>query len=221
MHKLSLMSGIKVIIFDDNDSLRDSITMLLQDTVDFTLAGSYSHCLDVTENIKDTKPDVVIMDIDMPGMNGIEGVKLIRKNFPTLQILMFTVFDDDEKVFAAIQAGAGGYILKNAEPQNLLHAISEVYNGGAPMTPAIARKVLQQFKTILPEEEKEYHLSLREKEVLGLLVEGLSYKMIAAKLNITYDTVRAHMKKIYEKLHVASMTEAVAKAINQKLFSAK
>jgi DNA-binding NarL/FixJ family response regulator len=220
LYKLSLMSDIKVIIFDDNDSLRDSVAMLLQDTANFTLAGSYAHCLDVTENIKDTKPDVVIMDIDMPGMNGIEGVKLIHKNFPTIQILMLTVFDDDEKVFAAIKAGAGGYILKNAEPKNLLHAISEVYNGGAPMTPGVAKKVLQQFQTMLPEEE-DYHLSIREKEVLGLLVEGLSYKMIAAKLNVTYDTVRAHMKKIYEKLHVASMTEAVAKAINQKLFSGK
>jgi DNA-binding NarL/FixJ family response regulator len=219
--KQSQMSGIKVIIFDDNDSLRDSVAMFLQDTADFTLAGSYSHCLDVTENIKDTKPDVVIMDIDMPGMNGIEGVKLIRKNFPTVQILMLTVFDDDEKVFAAIKAGAGGYILKNAEPKNLVAAISEVYNGGAPMTPGIAKKVLHQFQTILPEEEKDYHLSMREKEVLGLLVDGLSYKMIAGKLNITYDTVRAHMKKIYEKLHVTSMTEAVAKAINQNLISQK
>ena len=211
------MSGIRVIIFDDNDSLRDSVAMLLQDTPDFTLAGSYSHCLGVIENINDTKPDVVLMDIDMPGMNGIEGVKLIRKNFPGIQILMLTVFNDDEKVFAAIKAGAGGYILKNAEPKNLLHAISEVYNGGAPMTPDIARKVLYQFQNNLTQEEEDYHLSIREKEVLGLLVDGLSYKMIASKLNITYDTVRAHMKKIYEKLHVASMTEAVAKAINQKL----
>jgi DNA-binding NarL/FixJ family response regulator len=215
------MSGIKIIIFDDNDSLRDSVGMLLQNTPDFTLAGAYAHCLDVTENIKNTKPDVVIMDIDMPGMNGIEGVKLIRKNFPTVQILMLTVFDDDEKVFAAIKAGAAGYILKNTEPNNLLQAISEVYNGGAPMTPGIAKKVLHQFQAILPEEEKDYHLSIREKEVLGLLVDGLSYKMIAGKLNITYDTVRAHMKKIYEKLHVASMTEAVAKALHQKLFSGK
>lgn len=215
------MSGIKVIIFDDNDSLRDSISMLLEDNADFTLAGSYSHCLDVIENITNTKPDVVIMDIDMPGMNGIEGVRLIRKNFPTAQILMLTVFDDDEKVFAAIKAGANGYILKNAEPQRLLHAISEVYNGGAPMTPGIAKKILRQFQTILPEEEKDYHLSTREKEVLSLLVDGLSYKMIAAKLSITYDTVRAHMKKIYEKLHVASMTEAVAKAITQNIFHTK
>ena len=215
------MDGIRVIIFDDNNSLRDSIAMLLQSTPDFTLAGSYAHCLDVTENISETKPDVVIMDIDMPGMNGIEGVKIIHKNFPTVQILMLTVFDDDEKVFAALKAGADGYILKNADPENLLHAISEVYNGGAPMTPGIARKVLHQFQAMLPDEEKDYHLSVREKEVLGLLVDGLSYKMIAGKLNITYDTVRAHMKKIYEKLHVASMTEAVAKAINQKLFPGK
>lgn len=215
------MSGIKVIIFDDNDSLRDSVTMLLQNTPDFTLAGAYAHCLDVIENIKDTRPDVVIMDIDMPGMNGIEGVRLIRKNFPTVQILMLTVFDDDEKVFSAIKAGAAGYLLKNAEPNNLLHAISEVYNGGAPMTPGIAKKILNQFQAILPDEAKDYHLSIREKEVLGQLVDGRSYKMIAGKLNITYDTVRAHMKKIYEKLHVASMTEAVAKALNQKLFSTK
>jgi DNA-binding NarL/FixJ family response regulator len=215
------MSGIKVIIFDDNDSLRDSVAMLLKESGDFTLAGAYADCLDVMNNIRNTKPDVVIMDIDMPGMSGIEAVKVIRNNFPTVQVLMFTVFDDDEKVFAAIKAGAGGYILKNAEPQNLLHAISEVYNGGAPMTPGIARKVLHQFHDMLPEERKDYNLSSREKEVLGLLVDGYSYKMIAGKLNITYDTVRAHMKKIYEKLHVASMTEAVAKAINQKLFPAK
>jgi DNA-binding NarL/FixJ family response regulator len=215
------MNGIKVIIFDDNDPLRDSIAMLLQESEDFSLAGAYSHCLDVMDNITNTRPDVVIMDIDMPGMNGIEAVKLIRKNFPTVQVLMLTVFDDDEKVFAAIKAGAGGYILKNTEPQNLLHAISEVYNGGAPMTPGIAKKVLHQFHDMLPEEKTDYHLSVREREVLGLLVEGDSYKIIAGKLNITYDTVRAHMKKIYEKLHVASMTEAVAKAINQKLFPGK
>jgi DNA-binding NarL/FixJ family response regulator len=211
------LSKIKVAVFDDNDSLRDSISLLLGETQDLTLVGAYSHCLDVVKNLRDTQPDVVLMDIDMPGMNGIEGVKLIRKNCPTVQILMFTVFDDEEKVFAAIKAGAAGYILKNAEPGHLVQAIMEVYKGGAPMTTGIARKVLQQFQTFLPDEKKDYHLSSREKEVLGLLVEGLSYKMISAKLNITYDTVRAHMKKIYEKLHVASMTEAVAKALNQNL----
>ena len=212
------MGNIKVAVFDDSDTIRDSITLLLGETQDLEIVGSYSHCLDVVENIIDTKPDVVIMDIDMPGMNGIEGVKLIRKNCPTVQILMFTVFDDEEKVFAAIKSGAAGYILKNAEPGQLVQAIVEVHNGGAPMTAGIARKLLQQFQSMLPEEKSDYNLSNREKEVLALLVSGLSYKMIAVKLNITYDTVRAHMKKIYEKLHVASMTEAVAKALNQNLF---
>ena len=211
------MARISVALFDDNDSLRDSIALLLAETADLVLVGNYSHCLDVVRNLSDTRPDVVVMDIDMPGITGIDAVKLIRQHFPAIQILMFTVFDDEEKVFAAIKAGAAGYILKNAEPGKLVQSILEVYHGGAPMTPGIARKVLHQFQTILPEDRIEYHLSPREKEVLGLLVEGLSYKMIAAKLNITYDTVRAHMKKIYEKLHVASMTEAVAKALNQNL----
>lgn len=211
------MGSIKVAVFDDSDTIRDSITMLLDDSKELVLVGSYSHCLDVVDNIRDTNPDVVIMDIDMPGMNGVEGVRLIRENFTAVQILMFTVFDDEEKVFAAIKSGAAGYILKNAEPVQLVQAVIEVYNGGAPMTPGIARKVLQQFQTFLPEEKTDYHLSNREKEVLALLVSGLSYKMISASLNITYDTVRAHMKKIYEKLHVASMTEAVAKALNQHL----
>ena len=216
--KTVFLTNIKVAVFDDNDKIRDSMTMLLGETREMTIVGSYSLCLDVVENLVDTKPDVVIMDIDMPGMNGIDRVKLIRKNCPPVQILMFTVFDDEDKVFAAIKSGAAGYILKNAEPAHLVQAIIEVYNGGAPMTPGIARKVLQQFQTILPDEKPDYHLSAREKEVLALLVSGLSYKMIALKLNITYDTVRAHMKKIYEKLHVASMTEAVAKALNQNLF---
>jgi DNA-binding NarL/FixJ family response regulator len=211
------LSSIKVVVFDDSDALRDSITMLLGETEELTVVGSYSHCLDVVQNLLDTNPDVVIMDIDMPGMNGIEGVKLIRENCPSVQILMFTVFDDEEKVFAAIKSGAAGYLLKNAEPGELIQAIIEVSRGGAPMTPGIARKVLQQFQTLLPDEKIDYHLSSRQKEVLTLLVSGYSYKMISVKLDITYDTVRAHMKNIYEKLHVASMTEAVAKAINQKL----
>jgi DNA-binding NarL/FixJ family response regulator len=213
------MSNIKVVLFDDNDQLRDSMAMLLEDTEDIDLVGSFDHCDEVIRIIQLKRPDVVIMDIDMPGINGIEGVKLIRKNFPAVNILMQTVFEDVEKVFAAIKAGAGGYILKNAESKNILDAIREVYTGGAPMSPSIARKVLLHFQSdpSVPVKE-DYHLSAREKEVLALLVQGFSYKMIADKLFITYATVRAHMTKIYEKLHVGSMTEAVAMAINQKLF---
>lgn len=211
------MNNIRVILFDDNESLRDSMAMLLMNSPGFMLCGSYPNCINVIENVHESKPDVVIMDIDMPGMNGIEGVSLLRKNFLALQILMLTIFEDDEKVFAAIKAGANGYILKSAEPDYLLQSIKEVYNQGAPMTPVIAKKVLQHFQMLLPEKQSNYPLSSREKQVLSLLVEGLSHKMIAAKLNITYDTVRAHMKKIYEKLHVASMTEAVALTINQNI----
>jgi DNA-binding NarL/FixJ family response regulator len=213
------MDSIKLIMYDDSASMRDSVAMLLQDVAGLTLIASYSHCIDVLEDIKETNPDVVLMDIDMPGISGIEGVRMIRKNYPVIKILMLTSFDDDEKVFAAIKAGAAGYILKSAQPKNLLNAITEIYNGNVPLTPGIARKILLQFQQLQPEEIKEdYHLSHREKEVLGLLVDGLSYKMIGAKLSITYDTVRAHIKKIYVKLEVASMTEAVAKAINKKLF---
>ncbi|MBK8685124.1 MAG: response regulator transcription factor [Bacteroidetes bacterium] len=211
------MGGIKVIIFDDHDMIRDSITMLFNESSDFELLASYGDCMNVIEHIQQLKPDVVIMDIDMPGLSGIEGVRMIRKNFPSVQVLMQTVFDDEEKIFAAIAAGAGGYILKGIDSSKILEAVSEVYHGGAPMTPSIARKVLSHLKDLTPQKE-DYNLSAREKEVLGLLVNGLSYKMIAAQMNITYDTVRAHMKKVYEKLHVSSMTEAVAKAIHKKLF---
>jgi DNA-binding NarL/FixJ family response regulator len=212
------MAGIRVVLFDDNELIRDATSLLFADSIDFELAHSFSSCDEITKKIEETKPDVVIMDIDMAGINGIEGVKMLRKNFPSIQILMHTVFDDDEKIFAAIKAGAGGYILKNSESQGLLSAVTEVYNGGAPMTPGIARRVLQQFQQDETDQNQDYLLSPREQQVLALLVQGLSYKMIAGKLDITYSTVRAHMKKIYEKLHVSSMTEAVAKAINQKFF---
>lgn len=211
--------GIKVVVFDDNDLLRDSISMLLEESEEFCLAGSFSHCLDVVRDVSETQPDVVIMDIDMPEMSGIDAARLIRKNFPTVQILMQTVFDDDEKVFASLKAGAVGYILKGGKPGQLLQYLTEVYNGGAPMSPGIARKLMLHFhdQSSQPDQE-DFKLSNRESEVLQFLVQGLSYKMIADRMSITYDTVRAHMKKIYQKLHVSSMTEAVAKAIQNRLF---
>lgn len=212
------MGGIRVIAFDDNKHLRDSLTMLFNEADGIELQGYFSNCNNLVENITSLAPDVVVMDIDMPGISGIEAVKIIRKHFPTLQILMLTVFEDDEKVFNAIKAGAGGYILKSKSPALLLEAVREIYNGGAPMTPNIARKVLEFYRDAPQPGKETYNLSERETEVLQHLVNGLPYKLIADKMNISYETVRSHMKKIYEKLQVGSMTEAVAKAIKEKFF---
>lgn len=213
--------GLRITIFDDNKNIRESISMLLNTEPDFELVGSFSHVLDCVRDVKDSKPDVVLMDIEMPGMTGIEAVKEIRKEFPHIQILMQTVFEDDDRVFDSICSGASGYILKNFLNTKLVDAIRELQYGGSPMSPSIARKVLNKMQTvssvIKPEEAPDYHLTAREKEVLSCLVNGQSYKMIGAELTISYETVRSHVKKIYEKLHVASLTEVVAKAINQRI----
>lgn len=213
--------SLRIAIFDDNKNIRDSIKMLLQTEPEFEVVGVYCHVLDVIEDIRESHPDVVLMDIEMPGMTGIEAVKLIKQGFPQIQVLMQTVFEDDDRVFDSICAGASGYILKNHINTKLLESIREVHYGGSPMSPSIARKVLSKMQQIpqfvKPEEAPDYHLTAREKEVLLCIVNGLAYKMIADQLNISYETVRSHVKKIYEKLHVASLTEAVAKAINQRI----
>ena len=209
---------MRVIIYDDNKHVRDSIEMLLSDAIDIDLVNVFSNTQNIINDIDINNPDVILMDIDMPIMNGIEATAIAKKHYPTVQILMQTVFDDDNKIFNAIKAGASGYLLKDAIGKNLVDAIQEVYLGGSPMSPGVARKVLSQFQSNVSQPKEDYNLSKREKEVLEYLVLGLSYKMIASKMDITYDTVRAHIKKIYEKLHVSSMTEAVAKAISSRMF---
>src|SRR5688572_31542103 len=213
--------SLRITIFDDNKNIRESINMLLGTVPDFEVTGSYGHVLDCIEDIKESNPDVVLMDIEMPGMSGIEAVKTIKKEFPNIQVLMQTVFEDDDRVFDSICAGASGYILKNHLNTKLIDAIQELQFGGSPMSPSVARKVLNKMQSVAsvikPEEAPDYHLTAREKEVLSCLVNGLSYKMIGADLNISYETVRSHVKKIYEKLHVASLTEVVAKAIHQRI----
>lgn len=208
---------IRVAIFDDNAAFTSSLDLLLNDSDDYTLCGAFNNATNVLMKIAKSKPDLVIMDIKMPEVSGIEAVTTIRKEYPHLPILMQTVFEDDDKVFAAICAGASGYILKGTSPQKVLEAIAEVYAGGAPMSPSIARKVLQFFKTQQTAPAEYFDLSNREKEILKYLVDGYSYKMIADACHISFNTVNAHLRKIYEKLHVNSSQEAISKALRQKI----
>lgn len=207
------MNSIKVAVFDDNQPRRDLLKMLLDTTTDFTCTGSFENCHDIIKNIKDNLPDVILMDIDMPKVNGIRGLRLIRQHYPRVRVLMQTIFEDDEKIFEAIKAGADGYILKKTPPAKLLEAIHEVYEGGAPMTPIVARQVLQLLNGKLGQKSKGFDLTTREQEILGMLVKGLSYKMIAAQCNVSYATVNSHISHIYDKLHVSNAVEAVNKAI--------
>lgn len=214
--------AIRVTVFDDNTKLLDSLSVLIEGSPGFELAGAFSSCINLVEKIKTSQPDVILMDIEMPEINGIEAVAMVRKEFPGINVMMQTAFENDENVFAAICAGASGYILKDTPPARILDFIVDVYQGGSPMSPSVARKVLGLLQQTQPpqkstENPENYGLTVREKEVLACLVKGLSYKMIADTCHISYETVRSHMKKIYEKLHVVSMTEAVAKAIHQKL----
>jgi DNA-binding NarL/FixJ family response regulator len=209
---------IKVAVFEDNDQLRESLCQLIDNTEFLHCTGTFADANHIERKIEKSKPEVVIMDIDMPGTNGIDAVNIIHEKFPSIRVLMQTVFDDNDKIFAAIRAGASGYILKKATPAKIIDAIHETYNGGAPMTPSIAEKVLDMFRIQTQQAQAEkIDLSEREKEILTLLVKGKSYKMIAADCFISIDTVNSHIKNIYEKLHVHSKSEAVAKAINQKL----
>lgn len=207
---------IRVSVFDDNFALRDSLYFLISGTPGFEVAGIYPDCSQVLRQLSENPADVVLMDIDMPGVNGIDATALIKNRFPNIDVLILTAYDDSDKVFSALQAGATGYLLKKTPPGKILDAIIEVKEGGAPMNSGIARKVLEFFggkKRV----ENEYDLSAREKQVLESLVDGDSYKMIAGHLFISIGTVCTHISSIYRKLQVNSKSEAVAKAIKERL----
>ena len=208
------MREIRVAIFEDNRNLREGLFNLLESSEGFTCVGAFAHCERVVDNIEETQPDVILMDIELPVINGIEAVKRIREKNTGLKILMETIFEDDEKIFQSICNGAQGYILKNTPPDVILKSIREIYEGGAPMTPSIASKVLKMFKNTSSKTiSNEYNLTEREKEILKCLIEGMSYKMIADSCFISSDTVNGHIKNIYKKLQVHSKSEAVVKAI--------
>lgn len=205
---------IRVVIFEDNRSLREGLSALIGGTAGFDCAGAFPNCNNLLKNIEHAKPDVILMDIEMPGMNGIEAVQIIKEQYPAIKILMETIFDDDEKIFKSICAGAEGYILKNTPPAEIMQAIKEIHEGGSPMTPSIANRVLKMVKKKPETGEKErFDLSQRENEIVHCLVKGMSYKMIAASCFISIETVNVHIKNIYKKLQVHSKSEAVVKAI--------
>jgi len=211
--------SIRVSVFDDNSALRESLYYLISGTPGFTIAGIYPDCNNVLVNLRKDPVDVIMMDIDMPGLNGIEATALIKSHFPDINVLILTSYDDSEKIFGALQSGASGYLLKKTTPAKIMEAITEVSQGGAPMNASIARKVLDFFSEKKNIAQNEYDLSLREKDVLKCLVRGDSYKMIASHCFISMGTVCTHINSIYKKLHVNSKSEAVAKAIHERLIN--
>lgn len=205
-------------IFEDNEKLRDLMELLIRSSSEFSVIGTYSNAYDIVNRVRNDNPDVIIMDIDMPEYNGIEGVRAVKKQFPNIKIIMHTVFDDDDRLFTCLSYGADGYILKKDAPTSLFNAIKEVLAGGAPMSAGIATRVLQTFR-IVEKPSNNYNLTEREKEILEFLTKGFSYRMIAIECSISIETVRRHLKNIYHKLHVQCGTEAVAKAINERLLN--
>lgn len=205
----------RVAIVEDNDDFREALFHILQGTEGFRCIGQYGS---VEEAIKTLpKADVVLMDIGLPGKSGIEGARLVKQKYPDTQVIMLTVFDDDKNIFDAIVAGANGYILKKTPPAKLLLAIEEAAAGGMPMTPMVARHVVEMFKRHIPAQKEDHSLTSRERQILSLLVDGMGYSMVAEKLFISLDTVRNHIRHIYDKLHVHSKSQAVAKALKQRI----
>ena len=208
---------IKVAIVEDMRDVREGLALLINGTSGFRCVGRFRSMEEAAANIAREMPDVVLTDIGLPGMDGIEGIRLLRQHHSTLPFIALTVYDDDDRIFDALCAGACGYLLKNTQPARLLEALREVAAGGAPMSPEVAKRVIRLFQEFAPPKASPCHLTPQEKELLKLLVAGHSYKSAASEMKISYHTVSFHLRNIYEKLQVHSKTEAVSKALREKL----
>ncbi len=215
------MEKIKVVIVEDDKEMREGLELIVQSHPSLECVATCSSGEVALETIPGAIPDIVLMDIHLPGISGIECIRQLKPTLPLTQFMMCTVYEDSDNVFDSLCAGAAGYLLKNSPPSKITDSIVDLYQGGSPMSPTIARKVLgkmQEVSAVIRQEPgSDYKLSSREKEVLACIVNGLSHKMIAGELNISYETVRSHVKKIYEKLHVVSISQVVFKAVNEKL----
>jgi DNA-binding NarL/FixJ family response regulator len=207
---------IKIAIVEDNNALRKSLENLFNRTEGMKCVVSLNNLLNVVSEMGKAEPNIVLMDIGLPHISGIEGVRTVKIAFPEMQVMMFTVFEDDDKIFDAIRAGASGYLLKKTSPTEIVEAIKDLYHGGAPMSASIARKVIQSFQSAAAPIKEDFQLTTRENEILFSLVDGLSYKKIAEKYFVSISTVRTHICNIYHKLHVNSKAEAVAKVLKSK-----
>ncbi len=208
---------IKVVVVEDDNEIREGLRILIDGTEGYSCVDTYSECTSMFKNIVNNDPDILLMDIGLPGINGIEGIKKVKVILPEITILVLTVYEENELIFDALCAGASGYLIKKTPPSKLLEAIKEAHNGGSPMSSHIARKVIESFqkKGNNVDKRNQYVLTKREKEILGGLVEGNNFKAIADSLFISVETVRFHFRNIYKKLHVHSQSEAVVKAIKE------
>ncbi len=210
---------IRVAIFEDNPIMLDAYKAILNGVAGYSCTGAFTHCNNLKHDIEKSNPDVVLMDIEMYGTDGIDATRQLKGLYPDKKILIQTIFENEEKILAALCAGANGYITKNTSPVKMLEAIADVYHGGSAMSPGVAARVVNIFQQhILPQvEKKDYYLTNREREILQLMTQGKALPRIAEEIFLSYETVRSYVKSIYQKLHVAGATEAVAKAIREKL----
>jgi DNA-binding NarL/FixJ family response regulator len=208
---------VRVVVIEDLREVREGLTMLINGTKGFHCAGSYRTMEEALQGMRGSRPDVILTDIGLPGMNGIEGTRILRERFPAVPILALSVYDDDDNVFNAICAGASGYLLKTTAPARLLESLQEVVDGGAPMSPEVARRVITVFREFRPPDRASYQLTPQETALLKLIVDGHHYKTAAQVMGISTNTVSFHLKHVYDKLQVHSKTEAVAKALREHL----